>query len=332
MFYTFVKYFNTLALFCYYKKIKRVNYEPKSKGQGVLYLANHQNALLDVLIIATRIKEPIYFLTRADVFSNGLLRWLFASLNMIPIYRVRDGRKQLALNEAVFEKTAQLLQEGRSVLIFPEASHSLDKRIRTISKGFTRILNVQAQLEKSKPLQACLIGVNYHAPKEIGDQMSLHFSSYIDLPHKVLTTKETQELVRQFSETFKTLSLHLEPNTYEQDLQRIQEAQIDLSDLKSVQNVLNQTAVLPKKKSSSPLQKAIHFLWFALPMTLYKLTFSRLVNEAEFEGTFRYGFGMLLFSLLLISGVYLQQPILLLGTIIYLVLSMILIKKWSLFP
>lgn len=332
MFYTFVKYFNILTLFCYYKKIQRVNYKPKPKGKGVLYLANHQNALLDVLIIATRIKEPIYFLTRADVFANALLRRIFGTLNMIPIYRVRDGRKQLALNDAIFEKTAQLLHEGKSVLIFPEASHSLDKRIRNISKGFTRILNAYAQLERSEPIAACLIGVNYHAPQELGDQMSLHFSDYINLPHKVMDAEQTQELVQDFTKTFKTLSLHLEPKTYERDLKYLQDVQVDLSDLEQVWNVLNQTSERPKEKSNSQLQRAIHKLWFALPFTLYKLTFAKLVDEAEFEGTFRYGFMVLFFSLLFILSACLHNPIVLIGLILYVFLGLMLIKKWSLFP
>jgi len=332
MFYAFVKYFNTLTLFCYYKKIQRVNYKPKQKGKGVLYLANHQNALLDVLIIATRIKEPIYFLTRADVFANALLRRIFETLNMIPIYRVRDGRNQLALNDAIFEKTAQLLHEGKSVLIFPEASHSLDKRIRNISRGFTRILNAHAKLEQGKPIAACLIGVNYHAPQELGDQMSVHFSDYIDLPHKVLSAEQTQELVQGFTEVFKTLSLHLEPKTYVRDLQYLQEVQVDLSNLEQVRKVLNKTSERPKGKSNSLLQKGIHQLWFALPMSLYKLTFAKLVDEAEFEGTFRYGFSVLFFSLLFVLSACLHNTLVLIGLTLYVFLGVILIKKWSLFP
>ena len=49
----FVKSYIRLGLFFYYKKIKVVGKENIPKDSAVLFVSNHQNALIDPLIIGT---------------------------------------------------------------------------------------------------------------------------------------------------------------------------------------------------------------------------------------------------------------------------------------
>ena len=87
----FVRAYIRLGLFFYFKKIKVVNVDKVPKKGAVLFLANHQNALLDALLIATRSGRFSYFLTRASVFQNALISSILKSLLMLPVYRIRDG-------------------------------------------------------------------------------------------------------------------------------------------------------------------------------------------------------------------------------------------------
>ena len=67
------------------------NVENVLKHKPVLLLANHQNALLDALLIATKCGRFSYFLTRAAVFKKSFVNKILRSLQMLPVYRVRDG-------------------------------------------------------------------------------------------------------------------------------------------------------------------------------------------------------------------------------------------------
>ena len=73
---------------------------------------NHQNALLDPLLVGTTAGKSIYSLTRSDVFG-GPLQWFLDAMQTIPVYRIRDGYDKLKNNQ-VSAISTRLLS-----LIFP---------------------------------------------------------------------------------------------------------------------------------------------------------------------------------------------------------------------
>jgi 1-acyl-sn-glycerol-3-phosphate acyltransferase len=79
-----------LWLFCnkIYLKNKQLF---KTKGP-LLIIANHPNSFLDALIIGSYYKRRVYFLARGDAFKKPIHRFLLESLNMIPVYRLREGK------------------------------------------------------------------------------------------------------------------------------------------------------------------------------------------------------------------------------------------------
>ena len=103
-------------------------------------MVNHPNGLIDPLIVTTNNPRTNYFLTRAASFKKPLVRWFLNSLNLIPIYRMRDGVDQLNKNKGVFEKCFNLLDSHKALMIFPEGSHDKRRTVRNLSKGFSRIV------------------------------------------------------------------------------------------------------------------------------------------------------------------------------------------------
>ena len=81
-------------------------------------VANHPNSFLDAIIIAAHFKEPIHFLARGDAFRKPWHNRLLRLLHMIPIYRISEGRENLHKNEYAIERSAELLQQNKIVLIF----------------------------------------------------------------------------------------------------------------------------------------------------------------------------------------------------------------------
>ena len=100
--YILIKYWIKAGLFCYYQKIKVVGSENIPKKGPVLFLSNHQNALMDVLLFATQCERKSWFIARSDIFKGSVLNSLFGFLQMLPIYRLRDGKGQFAQKSSYF--------------------------------------------------------------------------------------------------------------------------------------------------------------------------------------------------------------------------------------
>src|SRR5690606_17514932 len=128
-----------VALHGYFQKIIVEGRENLPKNRPVILVANHQNALIDPLLLATHTRLNPWFLTRAAVFTNPFVCKLLHLIRMLPVYRLRDGFSTIQQNQQTFDKTYEVLRKNGTVVIFAEGSHSRVRNLRPLSKGFTRM-------------------------------------------------------------------------------------------------------------------------------------------------------------------------------------------------
>ncbi len=102
---------------------------------------NHPNSFLDAIIVGAVMDHRVHFITRSGVFKNPIVRKILRSVNMIPIYRITDGKDQLANNDATFQEVRKVLQRGEHVLIFVEGfcKHQTTLQL-PLKKGAPRML------------------------------------------------------------------------------------------------------------------------------------------------------------------------------------------------
>ncbi|WP_018128221.1 lysophospholipid acyltransferase family protein [Balneola vulgaris] len=146
----------------FYKKIRIDNKKKVYKDKPLLLVPNHQNSFMDAMLITTNLHRSTSFLTRAKAFNTPFMNWFLRSLNMLPVYRVRDGMSSIQKNNAIFQRCVDLLSDNECVLIFAEANHDLRRRLRPLSKGFTRIA-FDAEIQNNWELDLYIqpVGVNY---------------------------------------------------------------------------------------------------------------------------------------------------------------------------
>lgn len=159
LFYYFIKYTIRFTTNCYFRKVKIYGLENIPKDGGVLFSPNHQGAFLDPLLIGCNIKRPVTSLTRSDVFG-GPLQWFMDALNMLPVYRIRNGYANLKKNEAIFDQCKNLLSANQWVMMFSEAAHHDEYYLQPLSKGSSR-LAYEAQVNSEKPIYIVPVGINY---------------------------------------------------------------------------------------------------------------------------------------------------------------------------
>ncbi len=161
MLYWIIKPFIRLALAIFCKKTITKNKELLQSGGPLLLVANHPNALMDAIIVGALFKQPVHFLTRGDVFNSSWKRRLLGRLNMVPIYRIRDGIKNLQLNQFAFNKSHAVLKSNGIVLIFIEGACLHTHELMPFKKGAARIaFNCW---HEGIPVQVLPISVRYNS-------------------------------------------------------------------------------------------------------------------------------------------------------------------------
>ena len=151
----------------------------KTKGP-LLIIANHPNSFLDALIIGSYYKRRVYFLARGDAFKKPIHRFLLESLNMIPVYRLREGKEFLHLNDYAFSRSIQLLSNGNAVLIFIEGICVNSNELQPFKKGTARILE-GIQKQNINPT-IHIAGIAFNQFRGIGKIVNLVVSEMTTVP------------------------------------------------------------------------------------------------------------------------------------------------------
>lgn len=301
--YESVKLFLKISLEFYAKKIKVFGKENIPKKGAILFAINHPNALMDPLFVTSNSSRENHFLVRADVFSKPLVKKALASLNLMPIYRIRDGRKQLSNNEEVFEKCFKILKNEETLMIFPQGGHCRDRTIQPLSKGFTRI--VFGALESNPNLEITVIpvGVTYQNSSQYPSKVCVNFGEAID-SRKIFNANEKPKAINilknNVSNQLKKLTVHI-PNdeNYATTLSKLNAANVDFTNVNKVNKMIAENSFpKPVKKRSNYLKPLFYLILLnsLFPYVIWK-NMSKNIGEIEFIDTMKYAVNVISFPI-----------------------------------
>ncbi len=166
-----LKFFIRLALSIFCKEVHVKNKHYLNTKGPLFIIANHPNSFLDAIIIGAYYNRKVYFLARGDVFQKKLYRFFLTSLNMIPVYRLREGKEFLHLNDFAIRKSIQLISEGEAVLIFIEGVCVNDHQLQPFKKGTARILEGLHKINVFPIIH--IAGLGYNNFRGIGKKVNL---------------------------------------------------------------------------------------------------------------------------------------------------------------
>lgn len=290
------------SLFFYTRKVIIKGKENIPKKGALLFMVNHPNGLIDPLIVAVNNPRIQHFLVRASAFKKPLIKRFLESLNLIPIFRIRDGVKQLEKNTEVFEKCFDLLNQQKALMIFPEGSHNHKRNVRKLSKGFSRI--VFGALERNPELKIHIIsvGVTYQNPSIYPTDVCVHFGTPIlanDFYNPQIIHSEIKRLKEVIRSQLKTLSVHIPlDENYEKTLSKLTSENVDFTEIEKVNLMIKTKNIIGKRKKINyvSLIKPIIILNCIIPWFIWKYVESK-IEEFEFIDTFRYGINSITVSL-----------------------------------
>ncbi|MCK5821153.1 MAG: 1-acyl-sn-glycerol-3-phosphate acyltransferase [Bacteroidales bacterium] len=152
--------FTSIKLF--YRSWKMRGLDNIDPNRPKIFIANHQNALMDALNVGFLLKAQPIFLARADIFEKKSIARIFNWMKMIPIYRIRDGFDSLQKNDEVFEQCARVLGKGMNLVIFPEGNHGDQRHLRAFKKGMARVaFGAEKARDNKLNLDIIPVGIDY---------------------------------------------------------------------------------------------------------------------------------------------------------------------------
>lgn len=312
------------ALWFFFRKWQLNGEQNIPKDAAIIFVVNHQNAFQDAILIACGTNHQPWFLTRAGVFNNKIVRAILHSFHMMPVYRFRDGVKGLRNNDITMRQCADLLKQRRAILLFGEGDQRMHYQLRPLQKGFARIARmVQEENDWKLPLYIVPVGVQYDHYYSFRSRVLVNYGEPIrvDETFKQLPEREFYDSLLDKTRTgLLPLMLHIENENYEavEEYVRSDRSKSDLVEqLKHDQKIIAEWNVNPQqpgKKSknyfllilSLPLQL---YAWLNnfLPYALVSWLLKKYVN-LEFKGSLKVGFGMVIVPLFyLLQGLLLQS-------------------------
>ena len=309
--YQLVKIYIRTGLFFFHKKIVVKGKTNIPKKGAILFVSNHKNALIDPLLIATTSPRDIHFLTRASAFKIGFVKWLLSTVNMLPIYRLQDGKKTLAKNEAVFNQCFDILNKKRALLIFPESTHDIRRWLRPLSKGFTRIAFGVLDSYPNVQLQIVPVGLNYSNAEKFGESVSIYFGKPVlanDYYDKNDFNGSAQKLKYDISIKMKALTTQIDIENYDQIITKLGNVDFLKPEVVNakIKNLRANDSLQIKSSQKNSTFNSPSIFWNVLknivrlnsifPLLIYKAIEPK-IQEVEFVSTTKFSVGITAFPL-----------------------------------
>ncbi|MDZ4823780.1 MAG: 1-acyl-sn-glycerol-3-phosphate acyltransferase [Flavobacteriales bacterium] len=146
------------ALRLFYRQITIIGKENFPRSGPVILIANHQNALMDPLLLCCFLPRQLHWLSRADVFRKPLIGFFLRMINMLPIFRKRDNVDIQSENRKIFSECLRKFKSDSVIALFPEGTHHAGRVLHPFKKGMARLAMEAAG---NMDLQIVCIGIDY---------------------------------------------------------------------------------------------------------------------------------------------------------------------------
>lgn len=222
IFYNYCKYNTRLIFHLLYNNVLVNGMENIPKDKPVLLAINHPNSFLDAVIVGAAINRPTHFLARGDAFKNKFTLPILKSLNMLPVYRLSEGKENLNKNSETFDSCQNILEENKVVIIFAEGLSENNWALRSLKKGPARIaIKAWNSQTPAKDLVIIPIGLTYEHYTGIGKNLLINIGkpfgreSLIEIENEALFVKKFNEKISNSLEDL----IYVNPNLVEGSLE-----------------------------------------------------------------------------------------------------------------
>lgn len=278
MLYPFLRAWVRLSLHFFAKRIRVINKQALDIQGPLLLAVNHPNSFLDAILLGCYMKYPVNYMTRGDVFKKAWVRKLLTSIKMIPIFRLRDGKDKLALNDETFVRSVGVLKNREILLIFVEGVCEHQRELLLpLKKGGPRIL--QSCWQQEIPVKVVPVWLEYSSFDRFGKTIDIRMGQQFG--SEIATNIDHVSCINEINAATASQLLHLSKDIPYQAVKPGVAAQIFLLIPAMLGAVLHAPLYLPLQRLAAKLSKdnvhydsmLLAFLVFLYPLYLLILFF-----------------------------------------------------------
>ncbi len=194
--YRFFKLILRPSLAVFFQRIEVRGRENLLPDGPILVVSNHPNTLMDPILVGMLWRRPLSFLAKSPFF-RGIVGVILRAAHAVPLYRKEDleakagaapaetltEAERATRNDEAFRASFELLgAKSGALLIFPEGSSILERRLRPLKTGAARIaLGTEARYYWAARLKIVPIGLNYADAQRFRSRVFISVGEPIDV-------------------------------------------------------------------------------------------------------------------------------------------------------
>ncbi|HCB65705.1 MAG TPA: 1-acyl-sn-glycerol-3-phosphate acyltransferase [Ruminococcaceae bacterium] len=117
----------TGLIFRFWFHIEFYGQENQPQDRGYILCCNHRSAL-DPVLIAQKIKKPIRYMAKMELFQNKFVSFIIRHLGAFPVARGKG-------DTSAIETAVETVKSGRVLGLFPEGTRSHDDQLLRFKSG-----------------------------------------------------------------------------------------------------------------------------------------------------------------------------------------------------
>lgn len=271
----FVIFIFSVALKLFFRRIETIYAETVPKDEGLIFVMNHPNGLIDPALVFIALPRKISFLAKSTLFRLPVISSLLKTVEALPLYRRIDAGEDVSKNNKTFEVCRELLRRGGAIALFPEGVSHNSPKLLPAKTGAARIalgtISVRQQPE-DKPeeeevarikLKIVPVGLFYTSKTTFRSEALLSFGE----PFPVLPVEldedgqpprvAVKELTEKIENALREVTINAESNAELENANKAEKLFSSVSEGINLEQSLAERFDFLKKYVSEPLTKRL---------------------------------------------------------------------------
>ncbi|WP_341226572.1 1-acyl-sn-glycerol-3-phosphate acyltransferase [uncultured Arcticibacterium sp.] len=156
------------------KRLDITGLENIDRSKPILFASTHANSFYDAIILHLVFKRYVYALARGDAFKKPIVAKILSCIHMLPVWRITEGRSNMAKNAKTFDHCNELFKQNKQVLIYPEGICKNQTSLLPLKKRGTAAMAFRAWNEGTD-VQVVPVVLTYDSFKKFGKRINLNF-------------------------------------------------------------------------------------------------------------------------------------------------------------
>ena len=147
-----------VLLAVFYRRIDVAGLEHVPARAPLIVAANHQNGLIDPMLLMAALPRPLRSLAKSGLFRHPIIAPFLRMARALPVHRRQDAGSDMAGNALTFRAVGEALARGEAILIFPEGVSQPEPTLMTLRTGAARLL-LEAEAAGAPPVTLLPVGL-----------------------------------------------------------------------------------------------------------------------------------------------------------------------------